>query len=144
MEEIGSESEKEIAKLCGEQVGCLEVINHGISQDFVKFVLDLGGGVFQISPEKKISVVRSHDKRYGYEEIHGQGEFNSSVEDKDEEFVWSCGDEGMKVQMVGIWPSGYSNFRYYIYVILVTMNSETKCALVVGVLNLCGVRFIHS
>ncbi|KAL3840858.1 hypothetical protein ACJIZ3_025449 [Penstemon smallii] len=110
LEAIENESAKRILESIA-LVGCLEVINHGISRELIKLVLDLGGGIFEISPVKKRAVVRSPpERRYGFEEIHGEEEMNSSIKDESEEFVW-CGEESMKLEMEGIWSSGYySNF----------------------------------
>ncbi|KAL0341976.1 UNVERIFIED_CONTAM: hypothetical protein Scaly_1860200 [Sesamum calycinum] len=68
-------------------------------------VLDLAGGVFEIPSEKKKKVARSPERRYGFEEIHGEEE----IKDQSEEFLW-CGDDAMRLEMEGIWPIGYSNF----------------------------------
>ncbi|KAL2493145.1 downstream target of AGL15-4 [Abeliophyllum distichum] len=86
------------------QVGCLEVINHGISGDFIKSVLAAGAGIFGISPEKKKMMARSPERPYGFEEIHGEEEKETS-----EEFLWHP-DEALKAEMEGIWPIQYSNF----------------------------------
>ncbi|KAG8380014.1 hypothetical protein BUALT_Bualt07G0149500 [Buddleja alternifolia] len=100
-ESLENESAVEINERIA-QVGCLEVINHGISRDLIKLVLFLVGGVFDISTEKKRTVARSPERRYGFE---GEEESRDQIE----EFLW-CGDEGMRLEMEGIWPIGYSNF----------------------------------
>ncbi|XP_057773132.1 LOW QUALITY PROTEIN: gibberellin 3-beta-dioxygenase 4 [Salvia miltiorrhiza] len=87
------------------QVGCLELINHGISPDLMGLVLFLAGGIFQIPPEKKKTAARSPERRYGFEEIHGEEE----IRDQSEEFLW-CDETTMKSEMEGIWPFGFSNF----------------------------------
>ncbi|KAL0319300.1 UNVERIFIED_CONTAM: protein SAWADEE HOMEODOMAIN1 [Sesamum angustifolium] len=104
LDSLGKDAGAEISGLIA-QVGCFEVINHGISRDFIKLVLDLAGGVFEIPSEKKKKVARSPERRYGFEEIHGEEE----IKDQSEEFLW-CGDDAMRLEMEGIWPIGYSNF----------------------------------
>ncbi|KAL2243296.1 UNVERIFIED_CONTAM: hypothetical protein Sindi_0447600 [Sesamum indicum] len=104
LDSLEKDAGAEISELIA-QVGCFEVINHGIPRDFIKLVLDLVGGVFEIPPEKKKTVARSPERRYGFEEIHGEEE----IKDQNEEFLW-CGDEAMRLEMEGIWPNGYSNF----------------------------------
>ncbi|OVA20231.1 Non-heme dioxygenase N-terminal domain [Macleaya cordata] len=85
-------------------IGCFQLINHGISDDLIKSVLDCAAGVFQMSPENKAILLRSFGKRYGFEEFSGYDEMEMS-----EEFVW-CRDEDLKSAMEGIWSDGYSNF----------------------------------
>ncbi|KAL0354632.1 UNVERIFIED_CONTAM: hypothetical protein Sradi_3910100 [Sesamum radiatum] len=104
LDSLEKDAGAEISELIA-QVGCFEVINHGISRDFIKLVSDLAGGVFEIPPEKKKKVARSPERRYGFEEIHGEDE----IKDQSEEFLW-CGDDAMRSEMEGIWPDGYSNF----------------------------------
>ncbi|KAL0441486.1 UNVERIFIED_CONTAM: hypothetical protein Sradi_0087500 [Sesamum radiatum] len=104
LDSLEKDAGAEISELIA-QVGCFEVINHGISRDFIKMVLDLAGGVFEIPSEKKKKVARSPERRYGFEEIHGEEE----IKDQSEEFLW-CGDDAMRLEMEGIWPIGYSNF----------------------------------
>ncbi|GER52109.1 2-oxoglutarate (2OG) and Fe(II)-dependent oxygenase superfamily protein [Striga asiatica] len=87
------------------QTGCLEVVNHGIPRDLIRLVLFLSAGIFEIPTEKKKAATRSTERRYGFEEAHGEEENG----DQSEEFLW-CGDEGMRSEMEGIWPFGYSNF----------------------------------
>ncbi|KAK4427941.1 hypothetical protein Salat_1563100 [Sesamum alatum] len=106
LDSLDKNASAEISELIA-QVGCFEVINHGISRDFIKLVLDSVGGVFEIPPEKKKRVARSPQRRYGFEEIHGEEE----IRDQGEEFLWCCGDEAMRLEMEGIWPNGYSNLR---------------------------------
>lgn len=107
-EKLGS-SENELGlEICDQiaQVGCLELINHGVSPDLMRLVLFLAGGVFQIPPERKKTVARSPERRYGFEEFHGEEE----IRDESEEFLW-CDEVAMKVEMEGIWPFGFSNFK---------------------------------
>ncbi|KAL7099912.1 hypothetical protein ACP275_09G116300 [Erythranthe tilingii] len=98
------DSGEEIPELIA-QVGCFELTNHGISRDLIKLVLFLAAGIFEISPEKKKMVARSPERRYGFEEIHGEDE----IRDQSEELLW-CGEEAMRLEMEGIWPLRYSNF----------------------------------
>lgn len=80
-------------------------MNHGIRGEVVRSVLTAGTGVFGLLPEKKAAVVRSPEKVYGFEEFRGEDE-----REMGEEFVW-CRDEGLELEMEGVWPTGYSNFR---------------------------------
>lgn len=107
-EKLGSFENEKGLKICDliAQVGCLELINHGISPDLMGLVLFLAGGIFQIPHEKKKTVARSPEKRYGFEEIHGDDE----IRDQSEEFLW-CDEAAMRSEMEGIWPFGFSNFR---------------------------------
>lgn len=95
------------------EIGCFEVVNHGIPNELIKSVLVAAGdGIFGISPEKRKQVARSYlDSPFGFEEIHGaEEEDNDDDGDITEEFVWSP-DEKLKAHMEGISPIGYSNFR---------------------------------
>ncbi|PIN09128.1 Flavonol synthase [Handroanthus impetiginosus] len=56
------------------RMGCLEVINHGIPRDLIKFVFLLAGGIFEVSLQKKKLVDQSPKRRYKFEEIHGEAE----------------------------------------------------------------------
>ncbi|XP_057977423.1 flavanone 3-dioxygenase 2 [Malania oleifera] len=85
-------------------IGCFQLINHGIPQDLIRSVSAASAGIFRVPPEKKKTVSRSPENPYGFEEIHGDEEGEES-----EEFVWGR-DEGLKLEMEGIWPMGYSNF----------------------------------
>lgn len=85
--------------------GCFQLVNHGIRGEVVRSVLTAGAGVFGLLPEKKAAVVRSPEKVYGFEEFRGEDE-----REMGEEFVW-CRDEGLELEMEGVWPTGYSNFR---------------------------------
>lgn len=114
----GNESMGDILESIG-QMGFCELVNHGIEIDLIRSVAKAGGGIFQISPELKGKVSRSAEKTYGFVEIHG-GEGEEEERETSEEFVWSR-DEDLKVEMEGIWPAAYSNFRsvylsYTIYI----------------------------
>ncbi|GMY34355.1 1-aminocyclopropane-1-carboxylate oxidase [Fagus crenata] len=86
-------------------IGCFQLVNHGIPGEIIRTALEAATGVFRIPSEKKVVVTRSLERPYGFEEGHGEeGESELS-----EEFVW-CKDEGLKLEMEGIWPVGYSNF----------------------------------
>lgn len=87
------------------RIGCFELINHAVPEDLIKSALAAGDGVFGISQEKRKFVTRSLERPYGFEDFHGEEE-----KDMSEEFVW-CRDERLKMDMEGIWPLGYSNFR---------------------------------
>ncbi|KAL6996425.1 hypothetical protein U1Q18_006554 [Sarracenia purpurea var. burkii] len=87
------------------RIGCFQLVNHGITREFIRSVLTAGVGIFRLPPEKKAVVSRSPEKSYGFE-----GEFQGDDErEMSEEFVW-CRDRGLKLEMEGIWPLGYSNF----------------------------------
>ncbi|CAI9757628.1 unnamed protein product [Fraxinus pennsylvanica] len=103
LESIENGAELKVVEMIA-QVGCLEVINHGISKDLIQSVLAAGAGIFGISPEKKKMAARSPERPYGFEEIHGEEENETN-----EEFLWHR-DEALKAEMEGIWPIGYSNF----------------------------------
>lgn len=90
--------------------GCFQLVNHGIPQETLGEALAAATGLFHhVPPEKKAVVTRSLERLYGFEEGHGE---ESESDELSEEFVWSCRDEGLKLRMEGIWPIGYSNFRY--------------------------------
>lgn len=89
------------------RTGCFEVFNHGVPLDLIKSALAAGAGIFRISPEKRKAGIRSLERPYGFEEFHGDEEKEKEI---NEEFVW-CRDESLKMDMEGIWPLGYSNFR---------------------------------
>ncbi|XP_050233939.1 1-aminocyclopropane-1-carboxylate oxidase [Mercurialis annua] len=86
------------------RIGCFQLVNHGIPGDSVRSVLALAAGIFSLPPEKRAVATRSPEKLYGFEEVHEEESELTS-----EEFVW-CRDEKLKLDMEGIWPSGYSNF----------------------------------
>lgn len=91
-------------------IGCFQLTNHGISSELVRSVLAKATGIFGVPPEKRVKVTRSPEKPYGFDEVHGE-EIEIEIESElSEEFVWSM-DEGLKLQMEGILPLGYSNFR---------------------------------
>lgn len=88
------------------RIGCFQLVNHGISSDFVRSVQTQATGIFQVSPEKRASIARSPEKPYGFEEVHDE----EADTELSEEFVW-CRELGLKLAMERIWPIGYSNFR---------------------------------
>ncbi|XP_073148041.1 flavanone 3-dioxygenase 2 [Henckelia pumila] len=106
-QDLGSMGTESVEDILGSfaQLGCLEVINHGISRDLIELVMNLGDGLFGIPPEKKRAVERSPERACGFEEIDGEDENRGG-----EEFLW-CGEETLSLEMEGIWPNGYSNFR---------------------------------
>lgn len=108
LESMGTETVEDILGSVAE-LGSLEVINHGISRDLIELVMYLGEGLFGIPPEKKRALARSPERPYGFEEIDGEDEIREG-----EEFLW-CGEETLSWEMEGIWPNGYSNFRYILY-----------------------------
>ncbi|XAR67680.1 Aminocyclopropanecarboxylate oxidase [Bertholletia excelsa] len=86
------------------QIGCFQLVNHGITREQIRSATAAGAGIFNLPPEKKVRVSTSPEKPYGFEEFQGETDRETS-----EEFVWSR-DEGLKREMEGIWPLGYSNF----------------------------------
>ncbi|KAJ9559677.1 hypothetical protein OSB04_004837 [Centaurea solstitialis] len=92
----------EIIEVIG-RTGCFELVNHGISDRILGSVLESGGGVFGLSPEKKSAVSRSAERLYGFVEFHGD------EKELSEEFVW-CRDDSLRSEMEEVWPIQYSNF----------------------------------
>lgn len=86
-------------------IGCFQLVNYGISSEFIKSVLTIAAEIFQVPSEKQIAVTKSFEKPYGYGEGHDEEENQFA-----EEFIW-CRDEKLKLDMERIWPVGYSNFR---------------------------------
>ncbi|EEF46393.1 conserved hypothetical protein [Ricinus communis] len=86
------------------RIGCFQLVNYGVPSDFARMVLAMAAGIFSVPPEKRAAVTRSPEKLYGFEEVHGEEESEVS-----EEFLW-CRDKNLRLDMEGIWPSGYSNF----------------------------------
>lgn len=88
-------------------IGCFQLVNYGIPPESMSAALAAATGIFHVPSEKKAAVTRSLERPYGFEEGHDEeGESELS-----EEFVW-CRDEALKLEMEGVWPTGYSNFRY--------------------------------
>ncbi|XVF86691.1 hypothetical protein PTKIN_Ptkin18bG0062500 [Pterospermum kingtungense] len=85
-------------------IGCFQLVNYGIPGESIRAALSAATGIFQLPHEKRTAVTRSPEKLYGFEEVHGEDEGEMG-----EEFVW-CRGEGLKLEMEGIWPVGYSNF----------------------------------
>jgi hypothetical protein len=90
------------------RIGCFQLVNFGIPSEFIRLVSVTAAGIFQLPPEKKEAVSRSLERPYGFEEVHG--DHQEAESEVSEEFVW-CKDESLKLDMEGIWPTGYSNFR---------------------------------
>ncbi|XP_061976508.1 flavonol synthase/flavanone 3-hydroxylase-like [Populus nigra] len=89
------------------RIGCFQLVNFGISSEFIRLASVTAAGIFQLPPEKKEAVSRSLERPYGFEEVHG--DHQEAESEVSEEFVW-CKDESLKLDMEGIWPTGYSNF----------------------------------
>lgn len=87
------------------QIGCFEILNHGIPSDIIGSVLNSGAEIFQLSTEKKAIVSRSSERPYGFVDFRGEEERETS-----EEFVW-CREEALRLEMEGVWAIDYSNFR---------------------------------
>ncbi|CAL5373821.1 unnamed protein product [Camellia sinensis] len=96
--------------------GFFQIVNHGITREQFASVSMSGAGIFRLSPEKKAVVSRSPEKPYGFEEFHGEVESEMS-----EEFVW-CRDQGLKLEMEGVWPLGYSKFSENMEMLLVEIE----------------------
>ncbi|KAK2971135.1 hypothetical protein RJ640_008559 [Escallonia rubra] len=86
------------------QIGCFQLVNHGIPSELIRSVSSAGSGVFTIPPEKKRAVSRSPEKPYGFVEYHCEEERDTS-----EEFIWRR-DQALKLEMEGLWPTEYSKF----------------------------------
>ncbi|KAF4362151.1 S-norcoclaurine synthase 1 [Cannabis sativa] len=112
--------------------GYFQVVNHGISSEFVRSVQADAAGIFAVPTEKRTSVTRSPEMPYGFEEVHGEESENESESDFSEEFVWST-DEGLKLLMEGIRPSGYSKFckRMEILLSKISMVAEKVFSIII-------------
>uniref|UniRef100_A0A164XBA1 Non-haem dioxygenase N-terminal domain-containing protein n=1 Tax=Daucus carota subsp. sativus TaxID=79200 RepID=A0A164XBA1_DAUCS len=92
------------------QIGCFELVNHGVPKELIESVTNAGAGIFEISDEKKAELLRSSERPYGFVESHGDQE----EKERSEEFVW-CLDKAMKLEMEGFMPHQHSNFRNWKY-----------------------------
>ncbi|XP_057518818.1 1-aminocyclopropane-1-carboxylate oxidase [Amaranthus tricolor] len=88
------------------EIGCFQVINHGISRELIKSVVRRAGRVFRLSSEKKRMAVKLPEIGFGFEEVSGEVEDVSEI---GEEFVWGKSSE-FKLKMEGIWPTKFSKF----------------------------------
>uniref|UniRef100_A0A2C9UY62 Non-haem dioxygenase N-terminal domain-containing protein n=3 Tax=Manihot esculenta TaxID=3983 RepID=A0A2C9UY62_MANES len=86
------------------RMGCFQLVNYGIPSDFTRMVLTMAAGIFKVPPKQRLTVTRSPEKPYGFEEVHGEEESELS-----EEFVWYR-DEKLKLDMETIMEARYSNF----------------------------------
>ncbi|KAM3747537.1 hypothetical protein ACB098_05G042100 [Castanea mollissima] len=102
-------------------IGCFQLVNHGIPGETIRAALAAATGVFWVPPEKKAAVTRSLERPYGFEEGHGE----EGESDLSEEFVW-CRDEGLKLEMEGIWPVGYSNFSQKMETLLLDIEKVAE------------------
>ncbi|XP_074287598.1 putative flavonol synthase 4 [Silene latifolia] len=105
-QEIKNSSVSKI-KECFQELGCFQVINHGISPELVKTVRRRASRIFRLSPERKRMAVRSPELPLGFEEVIE--DVDDVIGELSEEFVWSKSN-GLKVKMEGIWPLKYSKF----------------------------------
>ncbi|GMH17687.1 hypothetical protein Nepgr_019528 [Nepenthes gracilis] len=87
-------------------VGWFQLINHGVPCELIQSAEAEAAGIFQVSPEKKVGVLRSPEMPYGYDEVHGD---DDGEEESGEEFVYG-NEHDLNLKMEGIWPTGYSNF----------------------------------
>lgn len=90
------------------RVGCFQLVNHGIGCEFSNSAMAAAAGIFLVPPEKRAAATRSPEKPYGFEEVHGGEEDESS--ELAEEFMW-CREKGLESEMKRIWPLGFSHFR---------------------------------
>ncbi|GAB4842293.1 hypothetical protein Ancab_012263 [Ancistrocladus abbreviatus] len=102
---LGSREDDSVSKLVHSfaEIGCFQLINHGISPELIGLAMTGAAGIFRVSPEMKATVLRSSEMPYGFDEVHGEDE------EMGEEFVWSR-EYGFKLKMEGILPTEYSNF----------------------------------
>eukprot|EP00268_Persea_americana_P019344 TRINITY_DN1990_c0_g2_i1.p1 TRINITY_DN1990_c0_g2~~TRINITY_DN1990_c0_g2_i1.p1 ORF type:complete len:384 (-),score=49.41 TRINITY_DN1990_c0_g2_i1:684-1835(-) len=97
-------------------IGCFQLVNCGISGEMIGSARAAGGGIFEISAEKKAEMLRSAERRYGFEE---------AMAEISEEFWWCGGDEerdGLNRVLEGIWPHGHSNFSDKIESLCMTLE----------------------
>ncbi|PKA65329.1 gibberellin 3-beta-dioxygenase [Apostasia shenzhenica] len=110
-------SAEEILRSAAESLGCFQLVNHGISADLTTAVIEMAGGIFRLSPEKKKDAARSPERQWGFEVDEDQDEVEG-----DEFFWWSGGD----VDMAGIWPQGYDAFSGRTKLLLLEMEKIAR------------------
>ncbi|KAL2940236.1 Gibberellin 3-beta-dioxygenase 4 [Bienertia sinuspersici] len=88
------------------EIGCFQVINHGVSAKLMGTVVRRANRIFRMPPEKKKMAVRSPEMEFGFDEVCGE---QDEVCEISEEFVWGKTD-GFRLKMEGIWPVKYSKF----------------------------------
>ncbi|KAJ7963068.1 1-aminocyclopropane-1-carboxylate oxidase 3 [Quillaja saponaria] len=103
------------------RIGCLQLVNHGIADEQIRSAVVAATGIFQVPSEKRVAVMRSSEKQYGFDEEHGEEEGS----ELNEEFVW-CRDDGLKLKMEGIWPIGYSNFSKKMETLLLSIEKVAE------------------
>ncbi|XP_021765339.1 1-aminocyclopropane-1-carboxylate oxidase-like [Chenopodium quinoa] len=106
------------------EIGCFQVINHGISPELIKTVVRRARRVFRMSPEKKRMAVRSPEMEFGFED-QVSGEQEEVVNEMGEEFVWGRGF-GFKLKMEGIWPNKFSKFSDKMETLATSMEKIAK------------------
>uniref|UniRef100_A0A7C9E7X6 Non-haem dioxygenase N-terminal domain-containing protein n=2 Tax=Opuntia streptacantha TaxID=393608 RepID=A0A7C9E7X6_OPUST len=89
------------------QVGCFQLIHHGISPDLLESVINGATRIFRVPLKQKRTLVRSPEMPFGFEEVSGEQE--EILSEMSEEFVWGRSSD-FKLKMEGIWPTDYSNF----------------------------------
>lgn len=98
--------------------GCFQLVNHGISDHLIRSVTNAASGIFRIPAEKKATVQRSPERRYGFETIFVDEE-EEDEEEASEEFYW-CRlreeEEALEKVMEVIWPHQFWMFRYKLVV----------------------------
>ncbi|KAK9078338.1 hypothetical protein SSX86_002395 [Deinandra increscens subsp. villosa] len=105
------------------RTGCFELVNHGISDQFVRSVSGYGAGIFELSPEKKAFMSRSGDRMYGFVDFHAE-----EKELAGEEFVW-CRDDALRSITDSIFPP---NFNQNIEIL--TSEIENICGIILKLL----------
>ncbi|KAL5576931.1 hypothetical protein UlMin_018630 [Ulmus minor] len=111
-------------------IGCFQLANDGISREAVRSVQAAAAGIFGVSPQKRVKATRSPEFPFGFEDVHGE----ESESELSEEFMWSK-DEGLKLQMEGIWPFGYSSFCKQMESLLIEMDKVAEKILPIFVKN---------
>ncbi|KAK1416865.1 hypothetical protein QVD17_25982 [Tagetes erecta] len=107
------------------RTGCFELVNHGISDQFLRSVSDYGAGIFDLSPEKKAALSRSDDRIYGFVHTHGE------VNETSEEFVW-CRDDALRSNLKAILPPKLSNFSKNFEIL--ASEIETICGVILQIM----------
>lgn len=106
------------------EIGCFQVINHGISPDLIRSVAGGAIRMFWVLPEKKRMAVRSSEMPFGFEEMSGSDQ-EEVMSEMSEEFVWGR-SYGLKLKMEGVWPNGYSNFSEKMEILALAIEKVAK------------------
>ncbi|KAJ0745082.1 putative gibberellin 3-beta-dioxygenase [Helianthus annuus] len=103
------------------RTGCFELVNHGISDQLVRYVSSYGAGIFELSPERKAVMSRSGDRMYGFVEFYGD------EKETCEEFVW-CRDDAFRKKLDAVLPLQISNFSENVEIL--TSEIEKICGII--------------